>query len=137
MNTEPRMDTESRMKADMKNTDTQNTDMKMVVAFVQPFMVDRVMDLLHQVPGLSGATFTEVKGFGRGRPSDRPVSEVLYGTSDKVRVEVVVWQELEDAVVRAIQGAAHTGNRGDGKVYVLPVTRAVRIATGEEGENAV
>ena len=110
--------------------------MRMVIAFVQPFMAPDVVHALHQVPGLTGATFTDVKGFGRGRPTDVPTSEVLYGTTAKVRVEVVVRDELEDAVVRAIREAAHTGNRRDGKIYVLPVDQALRIATEEEGDEA-
>ena len=111
--------------------------MKLVIAFVQPFMAPQIVNALHQIPGLTGASFTEAQGFGRGRPSDAPTSEVLYGTAAKMRVEVAVRDELEDAVMRAIRDAVHTGNRGDGKIYVLPVDRAVRIATGEEGESAV
>lgn len=111
--------------------------MKMVLAFVQPFMAERVMEALHGLPEVTGATFTDARGFGRGRLTDAPTAEVLYGTSDKVRVEIVVRDEHEEAVVRAIREAAYTGNRGDGKVYVLPVHLAVRIATGEEGEDAV
>ena len=111
--------------------------MKMVIAFVQPFMAPEVVLALHQVPGLTGATFTDVKGFGRGRSTDSPTAEVLYGAADKVRIEVVVHEELSDVVVRAIRQAAHTGNRGDGKIYVLSVDRAVRIATADEGDEAV
>lgn len=111
--------------------------MRMVIAFVQPFMAPDVVGALHRVPGLTGATFTDVEGFGRGRPTESPTAEVLYGTAAKVRIEVVVPEALEDVVVRAIREAAHTGNRGDGKIYVLPVDRAVRIASGEEGDAAV
>ena len=109
--------------------------MKMVVAFVQQFMAPQVIAALHQVPELTGATFTEVKGFGRGRTTDTPDPELLYGTTEKVRVEVMVPDDMQNAVVDAIREAAHTGNRGDGKIYVIPVDRAVRIATGQEGEN--
>lgn len=111
--------------------------MKMVIAFVQPFMAPDVVQALHGVPGVTGASLTDVQGFGRGRPTEQLTAEVLYGTSGKVRIEVVVHEEAEDAVVRAIREAAHTGNRGDGKIYVLPVDRAVRIATAEEGDHAV
>lgn len=110
--------------------------MKMVIAFVQQFMAPHVVAALHQVPGLTGATFTDVRGFGRGRTTDTPDPELLYGTVEKVRVEVMVRDDMESAVVHAIREAGHTGNRGDGKIYVLPVDRAVRIATGEEGHNA-
>lgn len=111
--------------------------MRMVIAFIQPFMVPDVVQALHQVPGLTGATFTEVKGFGRGRPTDPSTSEAVYGTVDKVRIDVVVPEDLEDSVVQAIRGAARTGNRGDGKIYVVAVDRAFRIATAEEGHDAI
>lgn len=111
--------------------------MRMVIAFVQPFMTDRIEEALRGIAGLSGATFTDVRGFGRRRTSDAPGSEVLLGTSPKVRVEVIVPDALERAVVLAIGDAGRTGNRGDGKVFVLSVSRAVRIATGEEGDAAV
>lgn len=108
--------------------------MKAVIAFIRPSAVQRVVHALHQIPGVSGATFTSGEGFGRGLPSDRPVHEVLYGTDDRMRVEVMIRDELEGAVVSAIREAARTGSRGDGKIYVVRVDRAIRIATGEEGE---
>lgn len=111
--------------------------MKMIIAFVQPFMASGIVHALHEVPGLTGATFTDVKGFGRGRPADASAAEDLYGTAAKVRIEVMVHNEIEEAVVRAIHEAAHTGKRGDGKIFVLPVDRALRIATGEEGDDTV
>jgi nitrogen regulatory protein P-II 1 len=111
--------------------------MKLVIASIQPFMAPDVVQALHRVPGLTGATFSEVKGFGRGRATLGANAEALYGTVDKLRIEVVVSDDLEDQVVRAIRTAAHTGNRGDGKIYAVAVTRALRIATGEEGDNAV
>ena len=113
--------------------------MKAVIAFVQPFMAEKVVQALHGVPRLSGASFTEVRGFGRGRAQGAidATEEELIGTVSKVRVEVMVPDDLEDQVVRAIQQAGHTGNRGDGKVYVASLERAVRISTGEEGELAV
>ncbi len=111
--------------------------MNMVIAFIQPFMAQEVVLALHRVPGLSGASFTDVKGFGRGRPTDSPSSEALYGTSERLRVEVMVPASLADAVVSAIREGAHTGNRGDGKIYVVSVERALRIATGEEGTSVV
>ena len=117
--------------------------MKVVIAFVQPFMAGKVVQALHAVPGLSGATFTEVRGFGRGRAkggkkeTEVEIEEELLGTLSKVRVEAMVPDELEDRVVKAIREAAHTGNRGDGKVYVSSIGRAVRISTVEEGNQAV
>lgn len=106
--------------------------MKMIIAYVQSFMAKDVVHALHQVDGVTGATFTEVRGFGMGRRTDTPVPEVLYGTAVKTRVEVVVRNDLETAVVHAIRTAARTGQRGDGKIFVLPVSRGVKIASGAE-----
>ena len=104
--------------------------MKMIIAFVQPFMAKDVVHALHQVPGVTGASFTEVRGFGGERRSDTPVPEVIHGTAEKTRVEVVVRDSLEEQVVDAIRIAARTGARGDGKIFVLPVARAVKINSG-------
>ncbi|GLC28188.1 P-II family nitrogen regulator [Roseisolibacter agri] len=111
--------------------------MVLVLAYVQPFRASAVVDALHGVPGVTGATFAEASGFGRGRHPDLAALETVTGTAPRTRVEVVIRADLEDAVVQAIREAARTTNRGDGKIYVLPVARAVRIATGEEGGTAV
>lgn len=108
----------------------------LVLAFVQPFRAAAIIDALHAVPGVTGATFSDASGFGRGRRADVPARETVAGAAPRTRVEVVVRAELEDAVVRAIREAARTTHRGDGKIYVLPVLRAVRIATGEDGAAA-
>ena len=111
--------------------------MKMIIAYVRPDAAPRVVEALHGVPGLTGATFVDATGFGRGRSPEAPVPEVLYGAAPRVRVEVMVADALEDTVVRAIQDAAHTARRGDGKVYVAELSRALRISTGEDGDAAV
>ena len=111
--------------------------MKLILAYIHPAAEPRVIDAIHNVPGVSGATFGDVRGFGRRRTVDRPVPEVLFSTTPRVRVEVMTRDALADAVVGAIQAAAHIGGRGDGKVYVVDLARAVRIATGEEGEGVV
>lgn len=113
--------------------------MKMVIAFLQLVMVEKVVQALHSVSGLSGATFTNVRGFGRGRVAGAAVSsaEELLGTAPRIRVEAMIPDALEESVVRAIRDAAQTGNRGDGKIFVASVDRAVRISTGEEGDGAV
>ena len=112
--------------------------MKMIIAFVQPFMAPQVVQALRQMPGLSGASFADVEGFGRGRSSaNASASEELHGTTKKVRVEVVTSDETADAVEGTLREAAHTGNRGDGKIFVLDVVRALRIATDEQGNDVV
>ncbi|MES2523219.1 MAG: P-II family nitrogen regulator [Gemmatimonadota bacterium] len=108
--------------------------MHMIIAYVQSFMAKDVVHALHQVKGVTGATFTEVRGFGSARRNDTPVPEVIYGTAEKTRVEVVVRNSLVTAVVEAIRTSARTGQRGDGKIFVLPVSRGVKIATGAESD---
>lgn len=113
--------------------------MKMVVAYVQAFMADAVVDALHEIPEVTGATLTKVQGFGRGRAkgSTKATEGDFVGTRVKARVEVVVADGLADRVVAAITDAARTGNPGDGKICVLPVESAVRIRTAERDEKAV
>jgi nitrogen regulatory protein PII len=111
--------------------------MKMIVAYVQPFMESQVLGALHAMPEVSGATFELVRGFGCGR--FKPAQEgAISGISfSKVRIEVAVADPDADAVLRAIQRAAHSGHSGDGKIFVVPVEGAVRISTGEEGDRAL
>lgn len=113
--------------------------MKMVIAFIQPFMAEKVVQALHQISGLSGATVSHVGGFGRGRAkgSGHELEEELFGTIPKVRLEIMIPDILEDKIVKLIQKVAHTGQRGDGKIYVTSIGRAIRISTGEEGEEAI
>lgn len=113
--------------------------MKLVLAFVQPFLVDKIIQALQGIQGVSGASFSQVRGFGRGgsQAAGATRREELLGALGKTRVEVAVPARLEQAVVEAIRKAAHTGRKGDGKIFVLPLERAVRIRTGEEGDAAV
>ena len=111
--------------------------MKVVIAFVQPFMASAVVQALHEVPGVTGASYSLVRGFGRGRSRDRAAKEALEGGAARMRFEVMIDGAIVDAVIHAIQHAAHTGNDGDGKIYVVPLEQAHRIATGEEGTAAL
>lgn len=111
--------------------------MRMIIAIVQPFMAADVVHVLHSMKGVSGATFTDVRGFGRARRYGKRDAEVVTDEAAKVRVEVVVRDEEADAVARAIRAAARTGNRGDGKVFILPVEQALRIASEEAGDDVV
>lgn len=113
--------------------------MKTIVAFIQPFKEEAVREALHAAPGVTGASFTDIRGFGRGRGNTSKSSrdEALLGTLPKVRVDLMVAASQARAVVTAIASAAKTGNQGDGKVYVLPVESALRISTGEEGPSAI
>lgn len=116
--------------------------MKIITAMVQPFMLSKVTGALEEIDGFPGMTVTDVRGFGRekskhekGAPHRAIEDFVEY--VKKARIEVVARDEMVDSIVETIVRTAHTGNRGDGKVFVWPVEQAVRIQTGETNELAV
>lgn len=114
--------------------------MKAIVAFIRPSKEEAVREALHNLPVVTGASFVDVRGFGRGRGHDHArasIDEAVVGTKPQVRVDVMAPDENAEAVGHAIAEAAHTGNRGDGKVYILPAESALRISTGETGVRAV
>lgn len=112
--------------------------MKKVEAVIRPFKLDEVKESLSDL-GVQGMTVTEVKGFGRtgGKKEVYRGSAYVVDFVPKVKVEVVVVDTLVAQVVEALIGAARTGRIGDGKIFVLPVEEAVRIRTGETGEQAL
>ena len=112
--------------------------MKKVEAIIKPFKLDEVKDALGEV-GIKGMTVTEVKGFGRtgGKREVYRGSAYVVDFVPKVKIEVVVPDPLVVAVLDAIEKAAKTGRIGDGKIFVTPIEEAVRIRTGERGEDAV
>jgi nitrogen regulatory protein P-II 1 len=112
--------------------------MKKVEAIIKPFKLDEVKDALGEV-GIQGMTVTEVKGFGRtgGKKEVYRGSAYVVDFVPKVKVEVVVPDSLVAAVIEAIEKAARTGRIGDGKIFVSSIEEAVRIRTGERGEEAV
>jgi nitrogen regulatory protein P-II 1 len=112
--------------------------MKKIEAVIKPFKLDDVKDALHEV-GVVGMTVTEVKGFGRqkGHTELYRGSEYTIDFLPKVKVEVVVPDSLVDKVVSVICQSAKTGSIGDGKVFVLSMSEAIRIRTGEKGEDAI
>ena len=107
--------------------------MKKIEAFLKEHRLDKVSLALHHVEGLTGMTVTDARGFGRGRTSRRDPNDLHR----IVRIEVFCQDHLADDVVQTIQQAAHTGLHGDGKIYVIPVDDAVRIASAEKGPAAV
>jgi nitrogen regulatory protein PII len=113
-------------------------DMKKLEAIIKPFKLEEVKEALAEL-GIEGMTVTEVKGFGRqkGHTEIYRGSEYTVDFLPKVKVEVVMADELIDKVVNVVVAAAKTGKIGDGKVFVLPVEHAVRIRTEEIGEKAV
>ena len=112
--------------------------MKIVTAVVKPFRLDDVKQALKDA-GVTGMTVTEVRGFGRqgGHTETYRGAEYQIDFVPKVRVEIVTDDADADRVVDAIVAAAATGKIGDGKVWVTPVERLVRIRTGDEGTSAV
>jgi len=112
--------------------------MHKVEAIIKPFKLDEVKDALNGI-GIQGITVSEVKGFGRqkGHTELYRGAEYVVDFLPKIKIEVVVTDDLVSKVTEAIQGAANTGRIGDGKIFVLPVVEAVRIRTGERGEEAI
>ena len=112
--------------------------MKKIEAIIKPFRLDEVKDALNKL-GVSGMTISEVKGFGRQRGH----KEVYRGTEyqvdflPKIKIDLVVPEDMNDMVISTIIEHANGNQVGDGKIFVLPVEKAVRIRTGESGENAL
>jgi len=112
--------------------------MKKIDAIVKPFKLDEVREALAEV-GVTGLTVSEVKGFGRqkGHTELYRGAEYVVDFLPKVKIEVVVSDNLVDGVIEAIVKVARTGKIGDGKIFVTPVEQVVRIRTGETNESAV
>jgi nitrogen regulatory protein P-II 1 len=112
--------------------------MKKIEAIIKPFKLDEVKEALHEV-GLQGLTVTEAKGFGRqkGHTELYRGAEYVVDFLPKVKIELVVDDNLVDRAVQAIQDAARTGRIGDGKIFILPVEDVIRIRTSERGSDAV
>lgn len=112
--------------------------MKKIEAIIRPHLLEAVKDAL-QALGVQGMTISEVRGFGRqkGHTEVYRGSEYKIEFLPKIKVEVVVDDEITDQAIDAISKASRTGKFGDGKIFVFNVEEAVRIRTGESGENAV
>jgi len=112
--------------------------MKLVIVIIKPFKLDEVRDALTAV-GVHGMTVTEVKGYGRqkGHTEIYRGAEYTVNFLPKLKIEVVIADELEDKVIAAVSNAAKTGQIGDGKIFVYDIDRAVRIRTGETDNDAL
>jgi nitrogen regulatory protein PII len=110
----------------------RGSDMKLIMAIIKPFKLDDVREALTPL-GVQGLTVSEVKGFGRQKGQTEIYRGAEYHVNflPKVKIEVVVTDDLTDQVIEAITKAAHTGKIGDGKIFVIDIERAVRIRTGE------
>jgi nitrogen regulatory protein P-II 1 len=112
--------------------------MKKIEAIIKPFKLDDVREALQEI-GLAGMTVTEVKGFGRqkGHTELYRGAEYVVDFLPKLKLEVVVGDEMADRAIEAIEQSARTGKIGDGKIFVSAVEKVIRIRTGEEGAEAV
>ncbi|MFT6581249.1 MAG: nitrogen regulatory protein P-II 1 [Alphaproteobacteria bacterium] len=113
-------------------------NMKKIEAIIKPFKLDEVKESLQEV-GIQGITVTEAKGFGRqkGHTELYRGAEYVVDFLPKVKLEVVIEDDLVDGAVEAIQNAAKTGRIGDGKIFLSNVEEAIRIRTGETGNDAL
>lgn len=112
--------------------------MKKIEAIIKPFKLEEVKDALSEM-GIKGMTVWEVKGYGRqkGHKEIYRGAEYLVDFVPKVKLEIVVEDEVAERAVEAIRKAANTGSIGDGKIFVLPVDEAIRVRTGERGPAAI
>jgi nitrogen regulatory protein P-II 2 len=112
--------------------------MKMVTAIIQPFKLDEVREALTAI-GVLGITVTEIKGFGRqkGHTELYRGAEYVVDFLPKVKLEVAIKKDMLELVLEAIEKSAHTGNIGDGKIFVHNIEQVIRIRTGETGVEAL
>ncbi|MDL1878922.1 P-II family nitrogen regulator [Cytophagia bacterium CHB2] len=114
--------------------------MKEVKAIIRPFLLSKVVEALRQIESLPGLTVDrDVRGFGRspiGQDQDKIIDD-LVEYIPKAKLEIVVPDELVESVVETIQKNAHTGNPGDGKIFVINVEEVVKIRTGDRGKEAL
>ena len=111
---------------------------KKITAIIKPFKLDEVRDALQEID-ISGVTVTEAKGFGRqkGHTELYRGAEYVVDFLPKVKIEIVVDDELVDSAVECIEESAKTGRIGDGKIFVSSIEKAIRIRTGEKGNEAI
>jgi len=112
--------------------------MKKIEAIIKPFKLDEVKEALHEV-GLQGITVIEAKGFGRqkGHTELYRGAEYVVDFLPKVKIEIVLPDDMVERAVEAIKNAAHTGRIGDGKLFISNIEEALRIRTGETGDDAI
>ena len=112
--------------------------MKLITAIIKPFKLDDVRDALHEI-GITGMTVTEVKGFGRqkGHTELYRGAEYVVDFLPKAKLEVAVSSGIADQVVEAIVSVAKTDKIGDGKIFITPIEKVVRIRTGETDDDAL
>jgi len=112
--------------------------MKLIKAIIKPHRVDDVKEALHEI-GVAGMTVYEVRGYGRQKGHHELYRGAEYQIEfvPKLTIEIVVTDEVVESAINAIEQAAKTGKVGDGKIFVIPVDKSVRIRTGETGDGAL
>ena len=112
--------------------------MKKIEAIIKPFKLDEVKDELNSI-GILGLTVSEVKGYGRQKGHTELYRGAEYAVDflPKIKIEMIVLDDIVDDVVEAIKSKAHTGRIGDGKIFISSVDEVIRIRTGEKGKNAI
>ncbi len=112
--------------------------MKLIIAYIQPHALTRVEHALLHLPRFPGMSVSQVRGFGQGKGRDTQTArEELTEFTGKVRLEIAALDGQTGAIVEAIATAAHSGRRGDGKIFVLDLMEAVRIRTGDRDAGAI
>ena len=113
--------------------------LRQIVAFIQPFQLDAVVDALRRLPHFPGMSVSEVRGFGAhlAHPPRAGEATEVDPFKEKMRLEIFCLASDLTAIIEAIRAAAHTGNRGDGKIFAGPVATARRIRTAERGAEAL
>ena len=113
--------------------------MKEIKAYIKPHKLSKVTLALHRIEGLTGMSVVDVRGFGRGKAKNAPhrIVEDLVDYIPHVKIEMVCRDDMVEEIISVIQKEAHTGLRGDGKIYISTIDDAVRIETNERGTIAV
>ncbi|CAN2050602.1 nitrogen regulatory protein PII-1 [Candidatus Magnetomoraceae bacterium gMMP-1] len=112
--------------------------MKKVEAIIKPFKLDDVKEALNGI-GIQGMTISEVKGYGRQKGHKEIYRGAEYDVDfiPKIKIEIIVDADRVEQIINIIQKSANTGKIGDGKIFVIPIEEAVRVRTGEKGNNAI
>lgn len=111
--------------------------MKMITAMIQPFMLNRLTYALEELEGFPGMTVTDARGFGRKQSPEEERAPHYDPFHPKTRIEIVALDQMVEAIVKTLVTHAHTGNHGDGKIFVWDVEHAVRVQTGERDTAAL
>ena len=113
--------------------------MKEIKAIIRPFKLLNVVATLQKIENLPGVTISDIRGFGKSKAKDAQdkITDGPIAYAQKIKIEVVVPDELVETVVNAIQAQAHTGNPGDGKIFICSVDDVIKIRTNERGDGAV